>query len=59
MQNFKNDLDEPDKIYVVERRDSKEEPLGGWKCFNAMIIAVSGKFLKSFGLETSLHFFTT
>ncbi|XP_044582144.1 uncharacterized protein LOC123263417 [Cotesia glomerata] len=39
---FNSDDEDPDKIYVVEWHESKKEPLGGWICFSAQIIAVSG-----------------
>lgn len=39
---FNSDDEDHDKIYVVEWHESKKEPLGGWICFSAQIIAVSG-----------------
>lgn len=44
-EKFQSDEEDPDKIYVVEWHDSPKEPLGGWFCYNAKIIAVSGNTL--------------
>lgn len=41
-EQFINDDEDPDKIYVVEWHDSVKEPLGGWTCYSAQVIAVSG-----------------
>ena len=31
----------PDKVYVIEWRDTKKMPLGGWNCYHGMVLAVS------------------
>lgn len=41
--DFKNEKYDPDKKFAVEWRDSKKMPLGGWKCYMAQVIHISGK----------------
>ncbi|XP_057329053.1 uncharacterized protein LOC130669920 [Microplitis mediator] len=40
-EKFQNDELDPDKVYVVKWHDTTKEPLGGWICYNAKVIAVS------------------
>lgn len=42
-EKFINENEDPCKVYVVEWHDAVKEPLGGWLCYNALIIAVSGE----------------
>lgn len=40
---FQNDEYDPGQTFAVEWHDTPKEPLGGWKVFEARIIAVSRK----------------
>ncbi|XP_044579439.1 uncharacterized protein LOC123261728 isoform X2 [Cotesia glomerata] len=41
-KKFLNGEEDPEKVYVVEWHDGPE-PLGGWICYNARVIAISKK----------------
>ncbi|KAH0549687.1 hypothetical protein KQX54_012501 [Cotesia glomerata] len=40
-EQFLNDDLDPDKVYVIEWRDTKKMPLGGWNCYLGKVLAVS------------------
>lgn len=44
--DFQNAKFDPKKIWTVEWHDVKNEPLGGWVCYPAMVIQVSGTKFK-------------
>lgn len=43
LDKFHQENHDPLTVYVVEWHDTKKMPLGGWKCYHAMIIDVSSK----------------
>lgn len=43
IDDLKNDKIPPTKPFAVEWRETKKEPLGGWPCFMAQVIHVSGE----------------
>lgn len=42
IDDFRNEKYDPQKEFAVEWRDQKKEPCGGWNCFLAQVIHVSG-----------------
>ncbi|KAH0546699.1 hypothetical protein KQX54_013832 [Cotesia glomerata] len=38
VNNFLDENHDPKTVYVIEWRDTVKEPLGGWKCYNAIIV---------------------
>ncbi|KAH0551027.1 hypothetical protein KQX54_000013 [Cotesia glomerata] len=38
---FKDDAENLDKVFVIEWHETRNEPLGGWPCFDGIIVAVS------------------
>ncbi|CAG5085142.1 Protein of unknown function [Cotesia congregata] len=41
VNNFLDENHDPKTVYVIEWRDTVKEPLGGWKCYNAIIVDIS------------------
>ena len=46
-ETYQDETPDPDYSYVIEWRDTRKKPKGGWKCYDAVVVTVNGMIYKN------------